>query len=281
MVAAIVVAILVMMWVSGSIGAFIARHPTIKMLALAFLLLIGSRWWPRRCTSRSRRATCTSPWRSRWRVELINLRVRAPPGRRAASRRTQAARRGAGGCACSRRATYTTTPITVQITSRTRWPRRGNPSSAAHAAPAMQVNHGSGVRNGRGRSGRVWRSTSTPMHTVDEGDERADRDQLAQDSDREQAADDRRRDAGDHGAAWRACGSAGAPCRRTGGSRPSRAMAKKMRACAIVMTSITEVIPAHRAELDRDAEPVQLRMLVERQRHRGGDVELLVAAPGR
>jgi predicted tellurium resistance membrane protein TerC len=41
MVAAIVVAILVMMWVSGSVGAFIVRHPTIKMLALAFLLLIG------------------------------------------------------------------------------------------------------------------------------------------------------------------------------------------------------------------------------------------------
>jgi predicted tellurium resistance membrane protein TerC len=41
MVAAIVVAIVVMMGVSGSIGAFIARHPTIKMLALAFLLLIG------------------------------------------------------------------------------------------------------------------------------------------------------------------------------------------------------------------------------------------------
>ena len=41
MVAAIAVAIVVMMWVSGSISAFIARHPTIKMLALAFLLLIG------------------------------------------------------------------------------------------------------------------------------------------------------------------------------------------------------------------------------------------------
>src|SRR5947207_15311180 len=41
MVAAIVVAILVMMWVSGSISAFIARYPTIKMLALAFLMLIG------------------------------------------------------------------------------------------------------------------------------------------------------------------------------------------------------------------------------------------------
>jgi predicted tellurium resistance membrane protein TerC len=41
MVAAIVVAIIVMMLVSRSLGAFIARHPTIKVLALAFLLLIG------------------------------------------------------------------------------------------------------------------------------------------------------------------------------------------------------------------------------------------------
>ena len=41
MIAAIVVAVLVMMWVSRSIGAFITRHPTIKMLALSFLLLIG------------------------------------------------------------------------------------------------------------------------------------------------------------------------------------------------------------------------------------------------
>ena len=41
MVAAIVVAILVMMWVSGRVAAFIERHPTVKMLALAFLLLIG------------------------------------------------------------------------------------------------------------------------------------------------------------------------------------------------------------------------------------------------
>ncbi|HEY1284436.1 MAG TPA: TerC family protein [Steroidobacteraceae bacterium] len=41
MVAAVVVAILVMMWVSGSISAFVDRHPTIKILALAFLILIG------------------------------------------------------------------------------------------------------------------------------------------------------------------------------------------------------------------------------------------------
>jgi predicted tellurium resistance membrane protein TerC len=41
MIAAIVVAIGVMMWVSGAIGAFIERHPTIKILALAFLILVG------------------------------------------------------------------------------------------------------------------------------------------------------------------------------------------------------------------------------------------------
>ncbi len=41
MIAAIIVAILVMMWVSRSVSAFIERHPTIKVLALAFLILIG------------------------------------------------------------------------------------------------------------------------------------------------------------------------------------------------------------------------------------------------
>ena len=42
MVAAIVAAIMVMMWVSRPIGAFIERHPTLKVLALAFLILIGA-----------------------------------------------------------------------------------------------------------------------------------------------------------------------------------------------------------------------------------------------
>jgi predicted tellurium resistance membrane protein TerC len=42
MIAAIVVAILVMMWVSRAVSTFIDRHPTIKVLALAFLILIGA-----------------------------------------------------------------------------------------------------------------------------------------------------------------------------------------------------------------------------------------------
>jgi len=41
MIAAVVSAVLVMMLFARAIGDFVQRHPTIKMLALAFLLLIG------------------------------------------------------------------------------------------------------------------------------------------------------------------------------------------------------------------------------------------------
>ena len=42
MAAAIVLAVVVMMWLSGPIAAFVARHPSMKVLALAFLVLIGA-----------------------------------------------------------------------------------------------------------------------------------------------------------------------------------------------------------------------------------------------
>jgi predicted tellurium resistance membrane protein TerC len=41
MVAAIVIAVLVMMFLAGPINEFIDRHPTIKVLALSFLILVG------------------------------------------------------------------------------------------------------------------------------------------------------------------------------------------------------------------------------------------------
>ena len=41
MVAAVVVAVIVMIAFAGAIGRFVERHPTVKMLALSFLLLIG------------------------------------------------------------------------------------------------------------------------------------------------------------------------------------------------------------------------------------------------
>ncbi len=41
MIAAVIVAVLVMMFLAGPISNFVDRHPTIKMLALSFLILIG------------------------------------------------------------------------------------------------------------------------------------------------------------------------------------------------------------------------------------------------
>ena len=41
MVAAIVIAVIIMMISSNAVSEFVHRHPTVKMLALSFLLLIG------------------------------------------------------------------------------------------------------------------------------------------------------------------------------------------------------------------------------------------------
>ena len=41
MIAAIIIAVACMLFASGALAAFVERHPTVKMLALSFLLLIG------------------------------------------------------------------------------------------------------------------------------------------------------------------------------------------------------------------------------------------------
>jgi len=41
MVVAVVLSVLVMLAFSGSVSRFVERHPTVKVLALSFLLLIG------------------------------------------------------------------------------------------------------------------------------------------------------------------------------------------------------------------------------------------------
>jgi len=41
MIAAVVISVGIMMFAAGKIGDFVQRHPTVKMLALAFLILIG------------------------------------------------------------------------------------------------------------------------------------------------------------------------------------------------------------------------------------------------
>lgn len=42
MIAAVVIAVIVMLFASGPLADFVSKHPTVKMLALSFLLLIGT-----------------------------------------------------------------------------------------------------------------------------------------------------------------------------------------------------------------------------------------------
>jgi predicted tellurium resistance membrane protein TerC len=41
MMAAVIVSVLMMMAFAGAIGRFISAHPTVKMLALSFLVMVG------------------------------------------------------------------------------------------------------------------------------------------------------------------------------------------------------------------------------------------------
>jgi predicted tellurium resistance membrane protein TerC len=77
MVAAIIAAILVMMWVAGTIGEFVERHPTIKMLALAFLILIGASLVAESVHYEMPKKYLYFAMAFAAAVELINLRVRA------------------------------------------------------------------------------------------------------------------------------------------------------------------------------------------------------------
>jgi predicted tellurium resistance membrane protein TerC len=77
MVAAIIAAILVMMWVAAAIGDFVERHPTIKMLALAFLILIGAALVAQALHYEMPKKYLYFAMAFAAGVELINLRVRA------------------------------------------------------------------------------------------------------------------------------------------------------------------------------------------------------------
>ena len=80
MIIAVVIAVAFMMFFSGAVGNFIDNNPSIKILALSFLVLIGialvaeGLGWP------SRKATSTSPWPfpSLWRCS-ISACVSRPP----------------------------------------------------------------------------------------------------------------------------------------------------------------------------------------------------------
>jgi predicted tellurium resistance membrane protein TerC len=84
MVAAIIIAILVMMWLSGHVSRFVDRHPTIRVLALSFLILIGMALLAEAMRVSIPKGYLYFAMAFSVAVELVNLRLRA---RRDARRR--------------------------------------------------------------------------------------------------------------------------------------------------------------------------------------------------
>jgi len=76
MIAAVVIAMLVMLWLSGAISAFVERHPTIKMLALSFLLLIGVVLVAEGCGQHIPRGYIYFAMAFSFGVEMLNIRIR-------------------------------------------------------------------------------------------------------------------------------------------------------------------------------------------------------------
>jgi predicted tellurium resistance membrane protein TerC len=76
MVAAMVIAVGVMMAFAGPVGGFVERHPTMKMLALAFLLLIGVTLVAEATGRHIERGYLYFAMAFSFGVELLNIRAR-------------------------------------------------------------------------------------------------------------------------------------------------------------------------------------------------------------
>jgi predicted tellurium resistance membrane protein TerC len=81
MIAAVVIAVGVMMVFAGAVSVFIERHPTMKMLALSFLLLIGVVLVADGVGQHVAKGTIYFAMAFSLFVEILNIRIR---GRRAA-----------------------------------------------------------------------------------------------------------------------------------------------------------------------------------------------------
>lgn len=77
MVAAVIIAMLVMLIFAESVAAFVDRHPTIKMLALSFLILIGVLLVAEGIGTHIERGYIYFAMAFALTVELLNLKVRA------------------------------------------------------------------------------------------------------------------------------------------------------------------------------------------------------------
>jgi predicted tellurium resistance membrane protein TerC len=76
MVAAVVVAVIVMMIAAGAISRFVEEHPTIKMLALSFLMLIGFTLIGEGLDMHTPKGYIYSAMAFSFGVEMLNIRVK-------------------------------------------------------------------------------------------------------------------------------------------------------------------------------------------------------------
>ncbi|HSF80145.1 MAG TPA: TerC family protein [Anaerolineales bacterium] len=78
MIAAVVIAVGIMLLMAGAISDFVIRHPTVKMLALSFLLLIGATLIIEGLHQRIPRGYIYFAMGFSVFVEMLNLRLRTP-----------------------------------------------------------------------------------------------------------------------------------------------------------------------------------------------------------
>jgi predicted tellurium resistance membrane protein TerC len=77
MIAAVIIAVAVMLFASGPISKFVSQHPTVKMLALSFLLLIGMSLVAEGWHQHIPKGYIYSAMAFAVLVEILNLRLRA------------------------------------------------------------------------------------------------------------------------------------------------------------------------------------------------------------
>ncbi len=76
MIAAVIIAVLIMMWASAPINKFVHNHPTIKILALSFLILIGVSLLAEGFHKELNKGYIYFAMGFAFLVEIVNLRVR-------------------------------------------------------------------------------------------------------------------------------------------------------------------------------------------------------------
>ena len=89
MVAAIVIAVAIMMWASGPISDFVESHPTVKMLALSFLILIGLTLVGEGLDFHTPKGYIYFAMAFSFAVELLNLRMQKIKGKTLVLRKAQ------------------------------------------------------------------------------------------------------------------------------------------------------------------------------------------------